>query len=69
MARTVRTAKVVVVQKVAAEHGSCCRPVILGASWMVVEAMGMSLDTRMFDNGPCMHHAQTMGGIKALQLM
>ena len=43
MARTVRTEKVAAVWKVAAEYGSCW------ATWMVVEAMGMSWDMCMFN--------------------
>ena len=37
-----------------------CRPIVLWASWMVVEAVGMSWDACMFDkwsmHAPCMHH-------------
>ena len=55
--------KVVAARKVAAEHGGYWalsrHP---GASWMVVEAMGMSWDAHMFDkwsvHAPCMDHGR-----------
>ena len=38
------------------------RPIVMGASWMVVEAVGMSWDVRMFDkwsvHAPCMDHGR-----------
>ena len=38
------------------------RPVVMGASWMVVEAVGMSRDMRMFNkwsvHAPCMDHGR-----------
>ena len=61
--RMVRTAKVAAVGRWQLSIVAVrCHPVILGASWMVVEVMGMSWDVHMFDkwsvHAPCTDHGR-----------